>query len=94
MIDSLLELESLSISPSYQRRGIGTQLLTAWLALVEKTGAREAGAYLQASKVGKGLYEKFGWKDAGVMEMDFSQWGRETKTRSWNMIRPGSEEGA
>lgn len=55
----LLELTSCSIDPAYQRKGVGALLLKTWLADVDKEGPV---VYVNATREGKGLYEKFGWR--------------------------------
>jgi predicted N-acetyltransferase YhbS len=60
------ELSSLAVSPENQRRGIGSQLLEAFL---EETDAQGLQAVLGASKEGRGLYERYGFVTSEVMTL-------------------------
>jgi len=67
-------LNSLVVSPSYQRKGIGAQLMKFGVDEADRLGLR---AYLEASVFGKGLYERFGYKDVKNIEFDCKPWGGE-----------------
>ena len=57
----------MSVIPTYQGRGVGSQLLKHSLAEgVDKDG-RES--YLEASPAGANLYRRCGFEDRGVVEM-------------------------
>ncbi|EFQ32953.1 acetyltransferase [Colletotrichum graminicola] len=53
-------LDTLVTHPDYQRRGAGSMLLKWGCELADEDGV---GAYVDASKAGKGLYERFGFVD-------------------------------
>ncbi|KAK1985998.1 acetyltransferase [Colletotrichum cereale] len=53
-------LDTLVTHPDYQRRGAGSMLLKWGCELADENGV---GAYVDASKAGKGLYERFGFVD-------------------------------
>ncbi|GKT86577.1 GNAT family acetyltransferase [Colletotrichum tofieldiae] len=53
-------LDTLVTHPDYQRRGAGSLLLKWGCELADENGV---GAYVDASKAGKGLYERFGFVD-------------------------------
>ncbi|KAK2003093.1 acetyltransferase [Colletotrichum falcatum] len=53
-------LDTLVTHPDYQRRGAGSMLLKWGCELVDEG---EVGAYVDASKAGKELYERFGFVD-------------------------------
>ncbi|KAF1815908.1 acyl-CoA N-acyltransferase [Eremomyces bilateralis CBS 781.70] len=65
-------LHLLTTHPDYQRRGAG--------AIIMKWGCEQADkyrvrAFLEASQKGKGLYEKFGFKEVERKVFDLSKWG-------------------
>lgn len=85
------ELESLSVSSEWQRKGVGAMLVTTWLEDVDAVGGK---AYVSGSAMGRGLYEKFGWKVVQSVEFDLEQFGKDLvgdrkSYTSWNMIRDG-----
>lgn len=55
-------LNSLTILPEYERRGIGRELLREGLKMVKEAGV---SIYLVATPAGRGLYGKYGFQ---VME--------------------------
>ncbi len=67
------ELESFSISPSYQPRGIGSLTIQKWLDQVDTAGG---SIYVRATKVGRGLYEKFGFVQEGDWSIDLTKYER------------------
>ncbi|GKT51917.1 uncharacterized protein ColSpa_12098 [Colletotrichum spaethianum] len=54
------DLDTLVTHPDYQRRGAGSMLLEWGCGLADENGV---AAYVDASKAGKGLYERFGFVD-------------------------------
>lgn len=62
----------LAIHPDYQRVGTGNKLLEWGLAKCDEEGL---DCWIDASKAGKGLYEKFGWKEVGGVDIDLGRWG-------------------
>ncbi|KAG9235063.1 acyl-CoA N-acyltransferase [Amylocarpus encephaloides] len=60
------KLNVLIVSPSLQRRGIGTLMLSEGLKEVDRRGLQ---CVLGASPEGAGLYEKIGFKEVGSMEL-------------------------
>ncbi|WQF81316.1 Putative GNAT domain, acyl-CoA N-acyltransferase [Colletotrichum destructivum] len=53
-------LDTLVTHPDYQRRGAGSMLLKWGCELADENGV---GAYVDSSKAGRGLYERFGFLD-------------------------------
>ena len=51
---------------------------------VDQDGAK---VFVQASKEGMGLYERFGWVEVDEILMDFSRYGGEKNVRTSLMIR-------
>ncbi|KAK1728201.1 acetyltransferase [Colletotrichum acutatum] len=56
-------LDTLVTHPDYQRRGAASMLLKWGCALADEDGV---AAYVDASKAGKGLYERFGFVDESL----------------------------
>ncbi|KAK7437759.1 acetyltransferase [Colletotrichum acutatum] len=56
-------LDTLVTHPDYQRRGAASMLLKWGCALADEDGV---AAYVDASKTGKGLYERFGFVDESL----------------------------
>jgi len=81
-----VEVESLAITPEHQRKGLGTALLKEF---TKKLDEQRAGCFLRASSVGKGLYEKFGWRVLGEHRPDLSEWGYSKEYVSYYMRRDG-----
>ncbi|PVH80102.1 hypothetical protein DL98DRAFT_654916 [Cadophora sp. DSE1049] len=77
-----VEILKLAVSPQHQRRGIGTKLLKACLVEV---GGREAR--VRASKDGKALYERFGWRCVREFKLDLREWGRCRTYVNFEMVR-------
>jgi len=71
----VLELESLAIAENQQRKGVGT------------LDENREKSYLRASKEGKGLYEKFGWKQVGIFRPDLSEFGWAEEYETYYMVR-------
>ncbi|CAG8976265.1 hypothetical protein HYALB_00009440 [Hymenoscyphus albidus] len=78
------ELDSLATSPAYQKRGVGSLLLTHWLQEVDMAHGR---LYVRSSRVGRGLYEKFGCVFKGEHSVDVSDQGWMEPIVNTNMIR-------
>ncbi|KAF7853422.1 hypothetical protein EAF04_010714 [Stromatinia cepivora] len=74
----------LTISPPYQKLGLGTYLLNAILSLAD---ASSKSCYLEATIAGYPIYERVGFKTVEVMEVDMGVLG---VGRNWAMVRePG-----
>jgi GNAT superfamily N-acetyltransferase len=78
------DLKLLHTDPAQQGRGAGSLLLKA---LAEETDRLGLPAYLEATKVAKPLYEKFGFKEVGQVSGDFSRWGGPTEHVNYLMVR-------
>lgn len=57
---TILDLDTLATHPDYQRRGAGSRLIQWGCDLADKNGTM---AYVDASKEGAPLYQKFGFVD-------------------------------
>ncbi|KAH8595317.1 acyl-CoA N-acyltransferase [Bisporella sp. PMI_857] len=82
--NDMWELEALATSPSYQRRGVGSLLLTHWLQEVD---IARGTLYVRASRSGRGLYEKLGCVNKGEHSVDVSDHGWTQPIVNTNMIR-------
>ncbi|KAL8752177.1 MAG: hypothetical protein Q9184_005816 [Pyrenodesmia sp. 2 TL-2023] len=65
-------LHLLIVLPSYQRKGLGTMLIREGLAAADIDNAR---TYIEASPMGLGLYQKFGWKEIDDIIIDMRPHG-------------------
>lgn len=59
-----------------------------WLEEVDEDGR---GVYIRSSRKGKGLYEKFGAKEAGILDTELGDFGVSVPYRNWNMLREGKK---
>ncbi|KAG9592250.1 acyl-CoA N-acyltransferase, partial [Aureobasidium melanogenum] len=66
-LEPYLYLRVLAIDPAYQRRGVGSLLLDEGLAVADRCGIQ---AYLEATKVGRPLYARYGFEDREYMDFD------------------------
>lgn len=62
---ALLVLDMLATDPDYHGKGAGTMLVRWGCELADKDGV---ATYLDASKAGKRLYERYGFVDRGDPE--------------------------
>ncbi|PYI03678.1 acyl-CoA N-acyltransferase [Aspergillus sclerotiicarbonarius CBS 121057] len=77
-------LEFLATLPSAQGKGVGTALLQ-WG--IEQADKRNARVYLEATTDGYALYQKYGWRDLEVMELDFTAFGGVGSQKWFAMMR-------
>jgi GNAT superfamily N-acetyltransferase len=74
----------LAVRPEYQRKGLGSMLLTPVLELADKDKAK---VFVQASVKGLGLYLKHGWIEVDEILLDFSPYGGEKQMKTALLIR-------
>ena len=67
-----LELEGFAVHSNWQRRGIGSMLIKKFLEAVD---AVHTESYVGASRIGRPLYEKFGFKAIGECAIDLKKYG-------------------
>ncbi len=65
-------LLGLAVSPTHQRRGLGSMLLCEGLARADAAGAR---TYLESSAKGVGLYLSYGFRLVEDIEIDMRRYG-------------------
>ncbi|KAF2257768.1 acyl-CoA N-acyltransferase [Lojkania enalia] len=65
-------LDTLVTHPDHHRRGAGT-LLTAWGC--DRADEKGIEVYLEASPMGKPLYERFGFQEVGKVNVELGQFG-------------------
>ncbi|PBP28388.1 GNAT family acetyltransferase [Diplocarpon rosae] len=87
--EDMWQLESLQVSPKFQRRGVGSLLLANWLTEVD---ALDGKTFVRASLKGRSLYERFGWIQEGIWSLDVSGWGRDEPIINYNMVRAATKE--
>jgi GNAT superfamily N-acetyltransferase len=86
-----LYLKIIAIDPSYQRKGVGSALLDTGLAVADRLNIK---AYLEATPVGRALYERYGWRDVGWLEgFDVRDFGGREEHRFMCMVRPAPAVG-
>lgn len=68
------ELLDLATHPSYQRRGIGSSLVSYGIQKAEKEVVR---VYLSAAPMGVPVYKKLGFKEVGRLKFPLEEWGGE-----------------
>lgn len=85
-VDQKTEIQKLAVAPRYQRRGIGGQLLKAFIDEVEGRGVKEP-VRVRASKDAKELYERFGWRMVREFKLDLREWGRYKVYVNFEMVR-------
>lgn len=78
------DLKLLHTDPKHQRRGAASLLLQSMVDEADKLGLP---VLLESSEEGHGLYQKYGFKDVEVLEIDMSKWGPGNMHLSWAMIR-------
>ncbi|KAF2763427.1 acetyltransferas-like protein [Pseudovirgaria hyperparasitica] len=66
-------LEILATSPVHQKRGAGSILMDAGVRSADEEGVE---AYLEASPVSVGLYQKYGFEEVGKVEVDIKGHGQ------------------
>ena len=81
-----IEVESLSVSPDQERRGIASSMMKIFLEGVDKDGA---SSFLRSTVMARRLYEKFGWKVVREMSIDLKEYGWEQPRISYAMFRDG-----
>lgn len=74
----------LAVRPEYQRKGLGSLLLTPVLELADKENAK---TFVQASGKGLGLYLKHGWEEVDEIVLDFSPYGGAKHAKTALLIR-------
>ena len=79
-----IELEALAVSPTHQRRGIGSLLLKEFIKAVD---GDHAGSCITSSVMRRPVYERFGWKVRGEFHLDLSEFGRKEEYVSYNIKR-------
>jgi GNAT superfamily N-acetyltransferase len=91
-----LYMAILAVDPKFQRMGVGRKLLEWGLEKADKEGLE---CWIEASPAGKPLYEKVGWGEVGVTDVELKRWGwqgEEKNSKTVSMFRGtgGRGEGA
>jgi len=84
VVENMYFLNILAVHPQYQRRGLGSQLIEPVLALADAEGRR---TYIEASKKGVRLYERYGWVRVGAVVMDPRPFGGESLEETVLLLR-------
>jgi predicted N-acetyltransferase YhbS len=80
----IIELESFSVHPKWQRKGVGSMLVKRFLEVVD---ADHAKCFVHSSTIGKPLYEKFGFNTMGELTVDLKEFGDYEPYTTWDMRR-------
>ncbi|KAE9376891.1 acyl-CoA N-acyltransferase [Stipitochalara longipes BDJ] len=65
-------VQLLATDPTYQRRGLASRLLKHMLQLADEQGKM---AYIEATALGFPVYQKLGFKQVDIVEVDLSKYG-------------------
>jgi len=85
--NELLELAFLVVLPKFQRKGLGGQLVKSGL---EEADRAHLPVWVKATKAGRSLYLKLGFKDFEFVDHDLSLYGGEGIVTDVAMLRPAS----
>lgn len=80
----IIELEGFAVHPNWQRKGVGSMLVRTFLESVNNDHAK---CYVHASRTGKLLYEKFGFRTMGVTAIELQEFGDYEPYTTWDMQR-------
>ncbi|KAH7312164.1 putative GNAT family acetyltransferase [Stachybotrys elegans] len=78
-------LKLLHTDPAHQRRGAGSMLLRWGAGEADRLGIP---SYLEASPEGRPLYQKHGFVEVDMLDVDFSRWGGPASFKAALMLRP------
>jgi predicted N-acetyltransferase YhbS len=80
----IIELEGFAVHPNWQRKGVGSMLVQKFLKSVD---ANHAKCYVHSSRIGKSLYERFGFKMMGVVTVNLKEFGDYEPYTTYDMQR-------
>lgn len=80
----IIGLEGLAVHPNWQRKGVGSMLISKFL---ESVDADYPKCYVVSSRTGKPLYERFGFKMMGAVSVDLEEFGDYEPYVTFNMQR-------
>ena len=86
----MLSLENMlliSCSPAYQKRGLASRLLKHVFRFADEQGKP---AYIEATADGFPLYQKLGFKEVDIVEVDLSRYGGRGTANNRIMVRDPS----
>jgi len=75
----------LAVLPEYHRKGVGTMLMQWGVDMADELGLE---GYLEATMMGKPLYEKFGFQVVDKVRYDMKKYGKEGWDETVVMLRP------
>lgn len=78
-------LFALGVLPEYRRKGVGTMLMRWGVEMADELGLE---GYLEATMMGKPLYEKFGFQVVDKVRYDMGKYGKEGWDETVVMLRP------
>lgn len=85
LTERTLDLKLLSTHSDHQRRGAGALLLKWGSEQADRIGA---DCYLEATTTGRPLYEKFGYRQVGMFNLDMTRFGGPDDANICLMARP------
>ena len=80
----IVYLASLATKPKHQGKGVGSMLLQWGTERADGAGLE---IYLESTKEGKPLYEKFGFETVHIKEQELEKYGGRGKDKHWIMVR-------
>jgi GNAT superfamily N-acetyltransferase len=75
------DVQLLATDPAYQRRGLASKLLRHIFEMADREGKM---SYIEATAAGFPVYQKLGFKEVDIVEVDLSNFGG--KGIAWNKI--------
>ncbi len=78
-------LNVLAVLPEYHRKGVGGMLIKEGLQQADQLGLQ---SYLEASPMGRALYQRMGYEQVREFEFDARKWGLDRDLPHVCMLRP------
>lgn len=79
-----LDIQLLATDPSYQRRGLASKLLKHVFQMADKEGKM---SYIEATAAGFPVYQKIGYRQVDIVEVDLEKFGGKGTASNRCMLR-------